>query len=151
VLITGDDLVSRHHARLTPDVGGVLVEDLDSRNGTFVNGDEIVGPAHLAPGGQLLVGVTLFELRPAGGVPKTSVRAIPAGLTGLRPSPGDAPAPLAVPPRAPDYVAPDAVPARRDVPLGGLLDVHTKSQARHAPLALFVLVAVVVIIALALR
>src|SRR5918996_1771812 len=52
VQLAQDELVSRRHVRITPSAGGVLVEDLGSRNGTFVDGDEIFGPAHLAPGGQ---------------------------------------------------------------------------------------------------
>jgi hypothetical protein len=145
VQLAQDELVSRRHARITPTADGVLVEDLGSRNGTFVNGDEIHGPAQLAPGGQLLVGVTVFELRAGPGAPETAVRPVPGALTGVRP------APLAVEQRRPDYVPDDVATGRREVPLNPLLDVHTKSQARHAPLALFVLVAVVVIIALALR
>jgi pSer/pThr/pTyr-binding forkhead associated (FHA) protein len=140
-----DELVSRRHARLTPRADGVIVEDLGSRNGTFVNGDEIFGPAHLAPGGQLLVGLTVFELHSDAMTAATAVRPIPSALTGVRS------APLVVEQRKPDYVPDDLVPGRRDVPLNPLLDVHTKSQARQAPLAIFVLVAVVVMIALALR
>ena len=143
VQLAQDELVSRRHARLTPTTDGVIVEDLQSRNGTFVDGDEIFGRARLAPGGQLLVGVTLFELR--AGAALTAVRPVPSALSGPRP------APLAVEERKPDYVPDDLVAGRRDVPLNPLLDVHTKSQARHAPLAIFVLVAVVVMIALALR
>jgi hypothetical protein len=145
VQLAQDELVSRRHARLTPTADGVIVEDLESRNGTFVDGDEIFGRARLAPGGQLLVGVTLFELRSGAGAAPTAVRPVPSALSGPRP------APLAVEKRKPDYVPDDLVAGRRDVPLNPLLDVHTKSQARHAPLAIFVLVAVVVMIALALR
>jgi pSer/pThr/pTyr-binding forkhead associated (FHA) protein len=145
VQLEQDELVSRRHARLTPTADGLIVEDLESRNGTFVNGDEIFGQAQLVPGGQLLVGVTVFQLRAGTGAAPTAVRPIPDALTGPRP------APLAVEERKPDYVPDDLVAGRRDVPLNPLLDVHTKSQARHAPLAIFVLVAVVVMIALALR
>src|SRR5256885_654175 len=60
-----DELVSRRHVRVTPVEDGARIEDLDSQNGTFVDGDQIYDPAHLAVGGQLLVGVTLLELRPA--------------------------------------------------------------------------------------
>ena len=35
-------LVSRLHCRLTAGDGGLLVEDLDSTNGTFVNGERIM-------------------------------------------------------------------------------------------------------------
>jgi pSer/pThr/pTyr-binding forkhead associated (FHA) protein len=143
VLLAADDLVSRRHVRVTPDVGGVVVEDLGSRNGTFVNGDEIAGPARLQPGGQLLVGVTVLELRAADGQSTTALTPVPEGLRA-------APRPLAVPQRQPDYVGADAV-AARDTPLTPLLDSHTKSKARHAPLALFVLATLAIIVALALR
>jgi hypothetical protein len=164
--LTSDDLVSRRHARLTPTPDGVTVEDLASRNGTFVNGDEIHSPAVLVAGSQLTIGVTVFELRtPAQAAAATAVRPVPIGLTQLRPLPTaapvvtaaqQAPAPggggLAREPRAPDFVPADlASPAGRDSPLSGLLDIHTKRKARTAPLAIFVLVALVVIIAVALR
>jgi Inner membrane component of T3SS, cytoplasmic domain len=170
--LTNDDLVSRRHARLTPTTGGVIVEDLESRNGTFVNGDEIQTPAYLAPGSQLLIGVTVFELRTAAqAAGATAVRPIPSNLTALRPLPTPqaavsppraapaappAPAPsgprLAAPARTPDYVPDDLVPrGRLGSQLDPLLDIHTKSKARAAPLAIIVLVAIVVIIFLAVR
>ncbi len=41
--IVNDPHVSRYHARLTPDADGAwLLEDLESTNGTFVNGDQVV-------------------------------------------------------------------------------------------------------------
>jgi hypothetical protein len=58
-----DPLVSRLHAGLAPDRDGVVVHDLDSSNGTFVNGSQIHGPARLVPGDQLLLGATVLELR----------------------------------------------------------------------------------------
>jgi ABC transport system ATP-binding/permease protein len=36
-LVLADVLVSRRHARVTPSDTGAVVEDLGSRNGTFVN------------------------------------------------------------------------------------------------------------------
>jgi len=42
--------VSRHHARLTPREGVLLLEDLDSANGTRVNGERISGEVTLYPG-----------------------------------------------------------------------------------------------------
>jgi diguanylate cyclase (GGDEF)-like protein len=37
----GDDGVSRRHARLVPDNGRFIIEDLDSANGTFVQGERV--------------------------------------------------------------------------------------------------------------
>src|SRR5687768_4165543 len=58
--------VSRHHAQITSKSGTFFVEDLDSSNGTFVNGKRI--PARsLQPLGErdaLQIGPYLFALRP---------------------------------------------------------------------------------------
>lgn len=158
-----DELVSRRHTRVTPVEDGARIEDLDSRNGTFVDGDQIFDPAHLAVGGQLLVGVTLLELRPAAEVAAgmTSVRAIPAGLTQFRALPTDdsgmtkarrVPTSLAIEEAAPDYVPASALEAgARAGALLPLLDTHTKGKARGAPIGIFVLAALAVILYLALR
>ena len=59
-------LVSRVHCRLTALPGGELeVKDLDSTNGTFINGTRVEA-ARLAPGDRLGVGrVELVALRDA--------------------------------------------------------------------------------------
>jgi pSer/pThr/pTyr-binding forkhead associated (FHA) protein len=190
-LVLADELVSRRHARLAPDGQGAVVEDLGSRNGTFVNGEATHGPVRLRPGDQLQLGVTLVELR--------SARQVAERPSAVHP----VPPPLAVPARAPDYLAgsderpdsgdrpdpsgrpdpgdrpgldraagravdgaappagagtspaPGASPAPGPAPgrprheLEPLLDSRTKGKARTAPLALFVLAALVVIIYLA--
>jgi pSer/pThr/pTyr-binding forkhead associated (FHA) protein len=147
--------------RLTPEAGGVRVEDLDSSNGTFVDGDQIFDPAHLSIDGQLLVGVTLLELRNSQAAANgTVLRPIPQSLTGMRPLPAATPPPssdqsvptLAVPEAEPDYVPREALDKVTGAStLFSLLDVHTKSKARGAPIGLFVLVAFAVILYLALR
>ena len=48
--------VSRLHARLSVQTHGVLVEDLGSSNGVFVNNIRIVGPRLLVPGDVLRIG-----------------------------------------------------------------------------------------------
>lgn len=67
VALVSDDLVSRVHARLTPTEQGVLVEDLGSRNGTFVNGERLGESRVARPGDRILVGGTELELIPADG------------------------------------------------------------------------------------
>jgi len=57
-------LVSRIHCRLTLQDDGVLVEDLDSTNGTFVNGSR-VRKGLLASGDVLRVGRMEFAVRRA--------------------------------------------------------------------------------------
>ncbi|MEA2478589.1 MAG: hypothetical protein QOJ07_511 [Thermoleophilaceae bacterium] len=58
-----DGQVSRRHARVTPQNGGVVVEDLGSTNGTFVNDQPIHSPRQLSPGDRLRIGLTVLELR----------------------------------------------------------------------------------------
>ena len=54
-----DDGVSRHHARLKFDTGGNLyLCDLESRNGTFVNGRRIGEPTRLQAGDKVQIGRT---------------------------------------------------------------------------------------------
>lgn len=53
-----DDGVSRHHARLRLETDQLWVEDLESRNGTFVNGLKIAVPTSLREGDKIQVGRT---------------------------------------------------------------------------------------------
>ena len=140
-LVLGDAQVSRHHARVTPMAAYAQIEDLGSANGTFVNQDEIHVPTRLDPGDEVLLGVTLLQLRTA--------RAIAAQPSAVR----AVPPPLAAPERQPDYVTPPAGEAEAggQEELGRLVDARTRAAARTAPLAMFVLAAFVVIVYLATR
>ncbi len=51
-----DDDVSRLHARVRRTGDAIEVEDLGSRNGTWVNGERIAGARRLAPGDELKMG-----------------------------------------------------------------------------------------------
>ncbi len=55
------DTVSRHHARVYLEAERVLVEDLGSTNGTWVNDRELEGPTPLRSGDRLKVGGALFK------------------------------------------------------------------------------------------
>lgn len=69
------DLVSRHHCGISVQEGEVIVEDLGSRNGTFVNGEQLKG-AHTARSGDTIrIGRLQFELvmDPARAVKKAKV------------------------------------------------------------------------------
>jgi len=58
--------VSRYHARVRLDGGRATIEDLSSKNGTFVNGERLTVPVTLNDGDQIRVGaiVMLFRIPP---------------------------------------------------------------------------------------
>ncbi len=57
--------VSRRHARLLVRADGVTIEDLGSKNGTFVGGERIHSPRLLAPGDALRFGSVLVTFHAA--------------------------------------------------------------------------------------
>jgi DNA-binding winged helix-turn-helix (wHTH) protein len=54
--------VSRHHARITVQGTRVTIEDLGSKNGTFVQSRRITTPVELAAGDAIVVGTILLRL-----------------------------------------------------------------------------------------
>jgi hypothetical protein len=58
-----DDYTSTHHARLLLWGSDWVVQDLDSTNGTFVDGQRIDSPTQIPVGVPVKVGATTFELR----------------------------------------------------------------------------------------
>lgn len=63
-LVLQDPEVSRRHAVLRRSGESVVVEDLDSTNGTFVNGERIQGPITVGASDQVRVGRTTLEIEP---------------------------------------------------------------------------------------
>lgn len=61
-LVIDDDYASGRHARVYFDDRSWYVEDLDSTNGTFVDGHRITEPTPLKEGTQLRIGTTVLEL-----------------------------------------------------------------------------------------
>jgi DNA-binding winged helix-turn-helix (wHTH) protein len=55
--------VSRHHARIVVRAGSATIEDLGSKNGTFVGGDRVTEPRALRNGDQVWVGGVLVVFR----------------------------------------------------------------------------------------
>ena len=52
--------VSRHHARIVLAAGEATIEDLQSRNGTFVAARRIAGPTKLADGDAITIGALVL-------------------------------------------------------------------------------------------
>jgi DNA-binding winged helix-turn-helix (wHTH) protein len=61
--LLGTPDASRHHARIDVDGQRVSIEDLRSKNGTFVNGEKIRGRTALRDGDQIVFGRTRATLR----------------------------------------------------------------------------------------
>ena len=144
-LVLQDGEVSGQHARITPSPDGTAtVEDLESTNGTFVNQNELVGPAHLEAGDQLLIGVSVLQLRTA-----DDFRSRGSAVIQLPPS-------LAVAERPPTYVNPEVAradqtkqveaPPATHPTVDRYLDVRVRRRAQLAPLAFLVLIAIALII-----
>jgi pSer/pThr/pTyr-binding forkhead associated (FHA) protein len=62
-LIVDDEYASTHHAKLVFINGEWLIQDLDSTNGTFLEGQKVSTPQTVAMNAQVRIGQTTFELR----------------------------------------------------------------------------------------
>ena len=62
-LVLNDTYSSSRHARFFPSQGAWWVEDLQSTNGTYINGQKISTPVQLHPGMAVTIGRTTMELR----------------------------------------------------------------------------------------
>lgn len=64
-LLIDDPRASRSHLQLEQTEDGVMVRDMDTTNGTFLDGQRITEPTRLIPGSRVRVGSTTIELLPA--------------------------------------------------------------------------------------
>jgi hypothetical protein len=62
-LVIRDDYTSTHHARLLLWAEGWVIQDLDSTNGTFLDGSRVSLPTLVPLGAPVTIGTTTFELR----------------------------------------------------------------------------------------
>ena len=93
--------VSSHHAEVVLRPNDILVRDLNSTNGTFINGQQVTGEAPLKPGQILRLGQIELSLEMPG-----------AGTAGAPPK-AAAPAASAPPRPTPPPSAPAASPAKK--------------------------------------
>jgi hypothetical protein len=108
-IVINDPEVSRRHARLTFQVGGYVIEDLGSTNGTFVDGQRLMGPHLLRPGQIVMLGEKITLAYEALGFDPNATL---VGVAGVQPTPKDT---YRV---APDeaYPAPPPVPTVQEAP-----------------------------------
>ena len=62
-LIIRDDYTSTNHARLIRSEKGWILEDLDSTNGTLLDGSRVTEPTTVPLNTPITIGTTTFELR----------------------------------------------------------------------------------------
>jgi pSer/pThr/pTyr-binding forkhead associated (FHA) protein len=60
-IVLVEDMVSRKHAKITTQGGKIVIQDLGSTNGTFVNGEKIKR-ARLKEGDRVLIGTSILKL-----------------------------------------------------------------------------------------
>jgi hypothetical protein len=60
-IVLVEDMVSRKHAKITTQEGKIVIQDLGSTNGTFVNGEKI-RRARLKEGDRVLIGTSILKL-----------------------------------------------------------------------------------------
>ena len=61
-LVLEDEYASSRHAALTPQADGWWIEDLSSRNGTFIDDERLSAPRQLKTGDIIRIGQTTLEL-----------------------------------------------------------------------------------------
>ena len=62
-VVIRDDYTSTHHARLMVWGEEWVIQDLDSTNGTFLDGKRVTSPVHVPLNTPIRIGATSFELR----------------------------------------------------------------------------------------
>jgi hypothetical protein len=112
-IVINDAEVSRHHSRLTRQVGGYMLEDLSSTNGTFVNGQRLIGPRPLSRGDNVGLGETVvlgYEQVPS--AESNQATMVSSGIGGYpQPEPAYSPPPQQYAPPAQQYAPPPPEPA----------------------------------------
>jgi pSer/pThr/pTyr-binding forkhead associated (FHA) protein len=104
----GDPKLSRRHARVYVEAGSLMLEDLGSTNGTWVNDQRLAAPRPLGAGDRVRCGDSSFEVIAAGSDPTRPADAA-APRTASPPSPVAPPPP---PPAQPQYQPPPPPPAQ---------------------------------------
>jgi ABC-2 type transport system ATP-binding protein len=137
-VVVADSEASGRHASFQLVDGGVVVEDLGSTNGTFVNGRRVSGSQRLAAGDRVQLGNTVLEVR---GLAPAAVSAQPL-VEGLQPTR------VRQIPTLPVLVLVAGQQAGTELPVGGqvvvgrdpgvadvVLDGDTEISRRHASFA----------------
>src|SRR3954452_5300703 len=154
----GDSEISRVHARVYHDPSGqLMVEDLGSTNGTFVNGNRIAGATPLRSGDQLRVGQSTMTV--AGGATEGATTvgqivpppaaAAPPPPAAVAATPPTAPYQPAQPPQGPPpgQFPPVQQPGYAGGPIGGAPGAASGGGSKAPWIALAAVVVIALIVA----
>lgn len=119
-VVINDPEISRRHARLFQQGNSFVLEDLGSTNGTFVNGQRIMGPNILRPGDAVTFGERMSMVFESSEYDQDATMVSPAARPvysdpGQAQSYGQAPAPAYNTPAQPAYQPPSSPPPARAV------------------------------------
>lgn len=125
-IVISDPEVSRHHMRMTRSGSGYAVEDLNSTNGIFVNGQRVTSPQPMNNGDLLGIGETVtLAYEAPGGVGQSAATMVGQSQSPVPPSaqpaaaPPPTPRPAAAPPMAMEGEEEGAPMSRRNMILFG--------------------------------
>lgn len=74
IILMKSSTVSRRHARIVIDAQGAVIEDLRSKNGTFINDRRVTGATPVSEGDQVRIGSLLFTFRRSQGSQSTETQ-----------------------------------------------------------------------------
>ena len=147
LVLDNDDEVSRKHAYLEPSSEGELeLGDLESRNGTFVNGRRIKKPVQLKNGDKVRIGKTEFEVEGEDAGRTVLASAPPEKQTSQRKQPPPPPPPKKPAEKPPQFPAPQG--SRSSSP-SGVREALTKRSRRATGIAIGAVVIAAIVIAVA--
>ena len=155
-VVINDPEISRRHSRLFLQGNSYVLEDMGSTNGTFANGQRLMGPHILRPGDVITFGERLslvFEASDfdqdatmVSGVPRS-----PYGATQIS-GPGQTPPPYNPPPQQPVYPPPSQPVARQQPPppsytgqVPASYPVDAPPQEKRSPM-IWIIVAIILIL-----
>ncbi len=87
-IVLQSNMISRRHAKVTLTNGKVMLEDLGSGNGTFLNGEKIESPVQLKHEDRFKLGPMLFRFADGANTEKVPASSQPAVSAGSKSSPG---------------------------------------------------------------
>src|SRR5881394_705242 len=109
-LMSPDESVSTSHAKLQRREGVWVLVDLDSTNGTFVDGDRVKGETAISPGVTVRFGDIALVFEPTDDAAGTAKGSGTRVLEAMKPAAKAAPAPAAAAPSKPKPKAPPKAP-----------------------------------------